>query len=405
MPAPTTIPREPSDPTTPAAPDLHPHGRSAQPIPPAPKRTTTQPNSRPASQQAQGEGTRTPRPAAAPGSQPAYTTTPAEVSNSQASNPVFADASGSQVTSSSVPATVSGFPAALRPVPVEPGLSPSRRSSRRGSPTRDAQARANSNTRPDASAEAPIGFAVGEAPSLTLVGAQASSGSRGGPVRVRNETPVEARATAPVHDEQLEAPGDVPAYEGEASVHDTQFDVEEFDVEPEELLQEFTVRSSQKVHGGIAVGALLVAIGFATSASTSPTGVLRWFAAAAFAALAVVCARALTVGDMLVADRVGIRLRIGDEWIGTRWEEIEEVTVLRRRHPLDDGRIAVHLLDPGPVLAAMPAATRRTTDANRRLTGTSLAVPFGLTARPSNGEVVQALHMLADARCPVREQI
>jgi hypothetical protein len=224
-------------------------------------------------------------------------------------------------------------------------------------------------------------------------------------VQVRNETPVEARAAAPVHDEQVEAPGDNPAYEGEESVFDTQFEVEEFDVEPEELLQEFTVRSSQKVHGGIAIGAALVAIGFATSASTSPTGVLRWFAAAAFAALAVVCVRALTVGDMLVADRVGIRLRIGDEWIGTRWEEIEEVSVLRRRHPFDDGRIAVHLLDPGPVLAAMPAATRRTTDANRRLTGTSLAVPFGLTARPSNGEVVQALHMLADARCPVREQI
>ncbi|WP_432949762.1 hypothetical protein ACQPXM_17315 [Kribbella sp. CA-253562] len=183
-----------------------------------------------------------------------------------------------------------------------------------------------------------------------------------------------------------------------------QFDPAEYDGDPGELANEFTVRASQEVHGGLAVGAALVAVGFAVSASTSPTGVLRWIAAAAFAALAVICARALTVGDMLVADRVGIRLRIGDEWIGTRWDEIEEVTVLRRRHPLDDGRIAVHLLDPGPVLAAMPAATRRTTDANRRLTGTSLAVPFGLTARPSNGEVVQALHLLADARCPVREQ-
>jgi hypothetical protein len=81
------------------------------------------------------------------------------------------------------------------------------------------------------------------------------------------------------------------------------------------------------------------------------------------------------------------------------------VTVLQRRHLLDDGRIAVHLLDPGPILGAMPGSTRKTTDANRRLTGSSLAVPFGLTARPSNGEVVQALHMLADARCPVREQL
>jgi hypothetical protein len=167
----------------------------------------------------------------------------------------------------------------------------------------------------------------------------------------------------------------------------------------------FTVRASQKVHGGLALGAALVAVGFAESASTSPSGVRRWIAAAGFAVLALVCARSLTVGEMLVADEVGIRLRIRNEWIGTRWEDIEEVTVLRRRHLLDDGRIAVHLLDPGPILGAMPSATRKTTDANRRLTGSSLAIPFGLTARPSNGEVVQALHMLADARCPVREQL
>ena len=178
---------------------------------------------------------------------------------------------------------------------------------------------------------------------------------------------------------------------------------ERFDVDPEPV--PFTVRGSQKVHGGLTVGAALVAIGFAASASTSPTGILRWLAAAAFAALALVCARALTVGEMLVADDVGIRLRIGSEWVGTRWEDIEEVTVLQRRHPLDDGRIAVHLQDPGPILGAMPSSTRKTTDANRRLTGSSLAIPFGLTARPSNGEVVQALHMLADARCPVREQL
>ncbi|WBQ02484.1 hypothetical protein [Kribbella sp. CA-293567] len=181
-------------------------------------------------------------------------------------------------------------------------------------------------------------------------------------------------------------------------------------MDTDQVTHEFTVRASQKVHGVLAVGAGLVAVGFAISGSTSPTGVLRWFAAAAFGVLAVICARALSVGALLVADDVGIRLRIRNEWIGTRWEEIEEVTVLRRRHLLDDGRIAVHLLDPGPMLSEMPAATRRVTDANRRLTGTSLAVPFGLTATPSNGtastgDVVQALHMLADTRCPVREQL
>jgi hypothetical protein len=57
------------------------------------------------------------------------------------------------------------------------------------------------------------------------------------------------------------------------------------------------------------------------------------------------------------------------------------------------------------MLGSMTQAARKVTDANRRFTGSSLAVPFGLTARPSNGEVVQALHMLADTRCPVREQL
>jgi hypothetical protein len=93
-----------------------------------------------------------------------------------------------------------------------------------------------------------------------------------------------------------------------------------------------------------------------------------------------------------------------NEWIGTRWEDIEQVTVLPRRHLLDDGRIAVHLMDPGPVLGAMSPAARKVTGTNRRLTGSSLAVPFGLTAQPSSGDVVRVLHMLADARCPVGEQ-
>jgi hypothetical protein len=175
--------------------------------------------------------------------------------------------------------------------------------------------------------------------------------------------------------------------------------------ESERVPQEFAVRSSYLLHGLVAGGALLVAIGFATTASTTLTGLVRWAAAAAFAGLALVGGRALLVSALLVADEVGIRLRISNEWIGARWEQLEEVTVLPRRHPLDDGRIALHLEDPGPVVAAMSAATRKLTDANRRLTGSSLAVPFGLTARPSDGDVVTVLRRLADGRCTVREQL
>lgn len=169
--------------------------------------------------------------------------------------------------------------------------------------------------------------------------------------------------------------------------------------------QEFTVRSSYPLHGIVAGGAVLVAIGFAASASATPAGWWRWLAAAGFAVLALAGARALLVSALLVADEVGIRLRISGEWIGARWEELELVTVLPRRHPLDDGRIALHLEDPGPVLGAMNRSTRKLTDANRRLTGSSLAVPFGLTARPSDADVVEVLRRLADGRCPVREQL
>ncbi|WP_328994899.1 hypothetical protein OG394_10290 [Kribbella sp. NBC_01245] len=174
-------------------------------------------------------------------------------------------------------------------------------------------------------------------------------------------------------------------------------------VEP--VAYEFTVRASYLLHGLISGGSVLVAIGFAMTASASPAGVLRWIAAAAFAGLAVTAGRALLVSALLVADEVGIRLRAGDQWIGARWEELEEVTVLPRRHVLDDGRIALHLEDPGPVVAAFTGRAHKLADANRRLTGSSLAVPFGLTARPSDGDVLAVLRHLADGRCPIREQL
>lgn len=178
---------------------------------------------------------------------------------------------------------------------------------------------------------------------------------------------------------------------------------------PAGVPQQITVRAAYKLHGFIAAGGLVLAVGFtyaAADASGWPATV-RWIAAAGFAALALIAIRAVLAGPVLVADSTGIRLRIQDDWIGARWSEIDEVTVLPRRHPLADGRIAVHLEDPGPVLAAMSSTVRRQTDANRRLTGTSLAVPFGLALRPSGTDgmdVTEALRQLADGRCAVTVQ-
>lgn len=180
--------------------------------------------------------------------------------------------------------------------------------------------------------------------------------------------------------------------------------------EPEPGPDEFTVRPARGLNGFLAGGSALLALGFAIAAYRGIGYGLLWRLALAigFAVLAGMTMRALVSKPLLVADRTGIRLRIRREWVGAPWEEIEAVTVLPRRHMLDDGRIAIHLSDPGPVVAAIAhdanRATRKMSDRNRRLTGSSLAVPFGLAATPSEPMVVPALAALADERCPVTEQ-
>lgn len=182
---------------------------------------------------------------------------------------------------------------------------------------------------------------------------------------------------------------------------------EDSDRLPADRPVEFTVRPAQPLYGFVAGGSALLAVLFAVAAQAVGGGFgagWRLALAAGFTVLGLVGAWMLRSKPLLVADGTGIRLRLRSAWIGAPWEEIESVTVLPRRHVLDDGRIAVHLADPGPVVAAMDRRTRRVTDANRRLTGSSLAVPFGLAATPSDPAVVAALATLADDRCPVAEQ-
>ena len=187
---------------------------------------------------------------------------------------------------------------------------------------------------------------------------------------------------------------------------DVDDEVYEYDEEALEV-EELEIRASYLLYGFVAAGSAVVAIGFAWSAASGgggATGMLRWFAAGGFAVLALIAIRVLLIQPMLVADRTGIRLRVQEEWVGARWDEIDEVTVLPRRHLFDDGRIAVHLEDPAPVLASMSKSARRQTDSNRRLTGSSLAVPFGLASRASTPEVLRVLQGLAGRQCTVHEQ-
>lgn len=161
----------------------------------------------------------------------------------------------------------------------------------------------------------------------------------------------------------------------------------------------FTVSSTVVLHALIAIAAAVLAVLFAVAGMASQQ-TWRWFLAAVFVAVAATFASAMFVRPTLAVDDTGIRMRIGTDWIGAPWDEIESVTVLRHRG-LSDGRIAVQLRDPGPVLALMTPQLRRLTDANRRLTGSSLAVSYGLGMSASSVDVVGSLRRHAAGRCPV----
>jgi hypothetical protein len=224
-------------------------------------------------------------------------------------------------------------------------------------------------------------------PTLTQPGRQRPSGKKG-------RRPVTRAPHQPRYPSEAQYPTEVMA---------------EVRRRPAGVPRQLTVRASYLLHGFIASGGVVLAVGFTFAAADAAgwRASIRWVAAAGFAVLALVALRAVLSGPLLVADSTGVRLRIGDDWIGARWAEIDVVSVLPRRHLLGDGRIAVHLEDPAPVLAAMSSTVRRQTDANRRLTGSSLAVPFGLALRASgtaDTDVAEVLRQLADGRCAVTVQ-
>jgi cytoskeleton protein RodZ len=116
-------------------------------------------------------------------------------------------------------------------------------------------------------------------------------------------------------------------------------------------------------------------------------GPLDW---ALFAVLAAITAlHAAAVADarapLLVADRLGVRLREGAEWQGIAWEQIECLEHLPRRLPAHDG----HLLVVGD-------------------DGQQLIVPLTLATRivgAASGSISDELAALADGRADVVEVV
>ncbi len=118
----------------------------------------------------------------------------------------------------------------------------------------------------------------------------------------------------------------------------------------------------------------------------------------------VAVAHALAWGDartpLLVADETGLRVRLGGDWTGLTWQQIDSVEVDDRGR-VTDGHVAVLASDPAAALAQANLRSRLGAAFNRWVYDAPLVVPFGLTTTVSVVDVSAALAHLADGRAPI----
>jgi len=86
---------------------------------------------------------------------------------------------------------------------------------------------------------------------------------------------------------------------------------------------------------------------------------------------------------LLVADELGVRIRLGSEWRGLPWDAINQVVVQPRRGLFRDGRIVFSPHSIGRALDGLDGKAQRHASSNQKMYGAALAVPVGITTRIS----------------------
>jgi hypothetical protein len=157
------------------------------------------------------------------------------------------------------------------------------------------------------------------------------------------------------------------------------------------------VRRRSSLSALVGAGSSAVAIAYLWRASQTGTP-LDWLLCGVMAAIAVFYLSSLLDSrtPLLVADDLGVRIRLGDEWRGLPWEAIDQVVVQPRRGLLRDGRVSLTPHNPARALEGLDVKGRRHAALNRTMYGATLAVPLGLTTRVSTcGELTLAQEIAA----------
>ncbi len=158
----------------------------------------------------------------------------------------------------------------------------------------------------------------------------------------------------------------------------------------------------------LGAGSSLVAIAYLARA-VGDGGVLDWVLCVVLGAIGAVNLAALLDArtPLLIADDLGVRLRLGGSWVGLPWGGLQEVEHRPQRGWWRDGLLVVRPHYVQRVIEDLDPRARRVARLNRRLHHAPLAVPLGLATRALGAEpdLTTALAALADGRTPVVEDL
>jgi hypothetical protein len=175
------------------------------------------------------------------------------------------------------------------------------------------------------------------------------------------------------------------------------------DTAPDHVVE---VRRRPDIAAALGAGASLVSVAYLARAAGGG-GVLDWLVAGVLGVVGVVNLAALLDArtPLLVADDLGVRLRLGRTWVGLPWGGLHEVEHEHRRGWWRDGLLVVRTHYVQRVLEDLDPAARRIAGFNRRLHHGPLAVPLGVGTRVVGAPegLTAALLALADGRTPVVE--
>ncbi len=106
---------------------------------------------------------------------------------------------------------------------------------------------------------------------------------------------------------------------------------------------------------------------------------------------------------LVVADELGVRIRLGRQWRGLPWDAVASVEVEPRRGALRDGRLVFRPYSLERALENLEPGSRRAARLNQKMYGGALAVPIGLTTRAAAdpSDLVAGLEALSAGRTGV----